>query len=194
NEDQPACEYCERPAPVVREPAVRQAEGGARDGAGQDAYGGRSGEGEAVIQRKEEDDRGGGEWQAGEPAADRRSPAPASEADCADEGRRQHELESECVHLLFKTFSVPGSPRLARRIRPRKEAKPMPTTLPRGSEVPSEQPWDLASIFPSDAAWDEAARAAEAAIPDLDRFRGRLAEAATPLFEALQMRDRLRAD
>src|SRR5262249_21754176 len=55
------------------------------------------------------------------------------------------------------------------------------------------QTWDIANVFPSDNAWAEAAHAAEAAIPNLDRFRGRLDEPST-LLEALQLRDQLRAD
>jgi oligoendopeptidase F len=69
----------------------------------------------------------------------------------------------------------------------------MTTTLPRRADVPTEQTWDIASVFPTDNAWLEAARAAETAIPNLNRFRGQLDVAAT-LFEALQMRDQLRAD
>ena len=32
----------------------------------------------------------------------------------------------------------------------------MATTLPKRSDLPQEQTWNLASVFPSDAAWEAA--------------------------------------
>ena len=67
----------------------------------------------------------------------------------------------------------------------------MPTTLPRRADVPVEETMDLTNIYPSDAAWVAAAQAVEAAVPGLDRFRGRLGESPAVLLEALQARDAL---
>lgn len=43
-------------------------------------------------------------------------------------------------------------------------------TLPRRSEIPIEQTWDLASAYPSDAAWEDAARESLAAVPSLSQI------------------------
>ncbi|HUS16908.1 MAG TPA: hypothetical protein VM536_18070, partial [Chloroflexia bacterium] len=64
----------------------------------------------------------------------------------------------------------------------------MATSLPPRGAVPVEQTWDLASVYPSDAAWDAAMADALAALPEAGRFAGRLADAGT-LLEALAERD-----
>lgn len=45
--------------------------------------------------------------------------------------------------------------------------------------------WDLTELYPSDAAWDQARKAALAAVPGLERHKGRLGESAAVLAEAL---------
>ncbi|MBF6590077.1 MAG: oligoendopeptidase F family protein [Ktedonobacterales bacterium] len=65
----------------------------------------------------------------------------------------------------------------------------METTLPRRADVPREQTWAIESVYSSDAAWEEAVRAAAEAVPGLARFHGRLGESASVLLEALRARD-----
>jgi oligoendopeptidase F len=62
-------------------------------------------------------------------------------------------------------------------------------TVPARHEVPVAERWDLESVFPTDDAWEAAFRAAEARLPELDRFRGRLGETAASLLAALRLRD-----
>jgi oligoendopeptidase F len=65
------------------------------------------------------------------------------------------------------------------------------TVVPARSDVPREYTWDVASVFPSDEAWEEEVRGVLAALPDLDRFRGRLAEGPEVLAEFLRARERV---
>ncbi|HEY7835556.1 MAG TPA: hypothetical protein VIG30_18415, partial [Ktedonobacterales bacterium] len=67
------------------------------------------------------------------------------------------------------------------------------TGLPRRNEVPTEQTWDETDAYPSDEAWREALRAANAEVPSLARFRGRLGESAATLLQALRLRDEWQA-
>lgn len=62
-------------------------------------------------------------------------------------------------------------------------------TLPHRSDVPVEQTWDLASVYPSESAWEDAAREALAAVPSLTRWKGELATSPGILLEALRARD-----
>ena len=64
-------------------------------------------------------------------------------------------------------------------------------TVPARHEVPLAERWDLESVFPTDEAWETAFRAAEARLPDLERFRGRLGESAGSLLAALRLRDEI---
>lgn len=66
----------------------------------------------------------------------------------------------------------------------------MPPSLPRRSDVPSADRWDVESVFPTEAAFEEALRAAERSIGLLNRFKGSLAEAGE-LRDALRERDRV---
>ncbi len=68
----------------------------------------------------------------------------------------------------------------------------MAQALPQRSEVPEEQIWDIASIYPSDTAWDSAYQDAVGALPRLAQYAGRLGESASVLLEALHERDRQR--
>lgn len=63
-------------------------------------------------------------------------------------------------------------------------------SLPSRADIPVEQTWDLASVYPSDAAWQAAVAEAERAIPHFARFEGRLGESSDTLMAALSERDR----
>jgi oligoendopeptidase F len=62
--------------------------------------------------------------------------------------------------------------------------------LPSRDDIPSEQTWDLASVYPSDIAWAAAVEEAEAATSTFARFQGRLGESVATLLGALRERDR----
>lgn len=62
--------------------------------------------------------------------------------------------------------------------------------LPR-SQVPAEEQWNLADIFPDDAAWEAALTAADAEIPTVAAYAGRLAESSSVLLDALNLRETL---
>jgi oligoendopeptidase F len=49
-------------------------------------------------------------------------------------------------------------------------------TLPLRSDVPVEQTWDLASVYPTPEAWEAALRDVEGRLPALSAYRGRLGE------------------
>ncbi len=64
----------------------------------------------------------------------------------------------------------------------------MANALPARGEVPVEHTWDLASVFPDDAAWEaEVARILDD-LPQLERFRGRLGEGPTTLADWFEAR------
>jgi oligoendopeptidase F len=68
-----------------------------------------------------------------------------------------------------------------------------PKHLPRRDEIPAERTWDETSVYPSGEAWEAALAAANAGVPALGRFRGRLGESAATLLDALRTRDEWRA-
>ncbi len=49
------------------------------------------------------------------------------------------------------------------------------------SEIPPEYIWDMASVFPSNEAWEAAFAQVESALPELERFRGHLGNGPTRL-------------
>ncbi|MBE2235632.1 MAG: oligoendopeptidase F [Anaerolinea sp.] len=59
------------------------------------------------------------------------------------------------------------------------------TSLPLRSEIPVEQTWDLASVYPTPADWDAACAELTAQLPALAAFRGRLAEGPATLLALL---------
>lgn len=67
----------------------------------------------------------------------------------------------------------------------------MAVTLPRRAEVAREHTWDLESIFATHELWEQAFVGVDAAIPDLARFRGRLAESGAVLLEWFQVSENL---
>lgn len=65
-------------------------------------------------------------------------------------------------------------------------------TLPRRSELTTEQTWNLESVFADRAAWESAYASLEDRVPGLDAFRGRVTESASTLLAALQQHEDLR--
>ncbi|HRI57889.1 MAG TPA: oligoendopeptidase F, partial [Anaerolineae bacterium] len=59
------------------------------------------------------------------------------------------------------------------------------TSLPLRSEIPVEQTWDLASVYPTPADWEAACAELTAQLPALAAFRGRLAEGPATLLALL---------
>src|SRR6185312_16976181 len=62
-------------------------------------------------------------------------------------------------------------------------------TLPHRDAIPSEQTWDLTSVYPSESAWEAAAREALAVVPTPTQWQRQLATAPAVLLEALRARD-----
>jgi oligoendopeptidase F len=67
----------------------------------------------------------------------------------------------------------------------------MTATLPPRISVPTEQTWDLASIYPSVEAWEADLRAFEAEQPAILALRGRLAETSATLLAWFELAERL---
>lgn len=63
----------------------------------------------------------------------------------------------------------------------------LPISLPHRSEVQLEETWDLESIYPTPAAWEDACRQLESQLPLLTAFEGRLAEGAQTLMAFLDL-------
>jgi len=61
------------------------------------------------------------------------------------------------------------------------------TTLPSRSEVPLEQTWDLASIFPTPKDWDAACSLLTGLLPTLSAYQGHLGESPQKLMEFIQL-------
>jgi len=64
-------------------------------------------------------------------------------------------------------------------------------TLPKRSELPLEQTWNLEPLFASEADWKAALEQATASTKELQPFAGRLSESGKTLLQALQTQDRL---
>jgi oligoendopeptidase F len=60
------------------------------------------------------------------------------------------------------------------------------TTVPPRNEIPPEYTWDVASVFPSDEAWETEFNRVSDQLPILERFRGRLGESPATLADWLQ--------
>ena len=65
----------------------------------------------------------------------------------------------------------------------------MAKSLPRREDVPKADQWDIDSLFPSEAAWEEAFGKADAALATVAEYKGRLDSSAKTLLDALQARD-----
>ncbi|MEJ7763596.1 MAG: oligoendopeptidase F, partial [Thermomicrobiales bacterium] len=68
---------------------------------------------------------------------------------------------------------------------------PATGAIPARHEVPVEMTWDVASVFPDDAAWEAAFVAAEGRLAEMAALRGRLATSGEALLAALALRDDL---
>ncbi|MEM1304440.1 MAG: oligoendopeptidase F, partial [Planctomycetota bacterium] len=62
----------------------------------------------------------------------------------------------------------------------------MPKTLPPRSKVKPADTWDLASLYPSDAAWEEAFKSWDKKIAGYEKFRGTLADGPAALAKCLR--------
>ena len=60
-------------------------------------------------------------------------------------------------------------------------------TLPFRNEVPLEQTWDLASVFPTPADWEAACDRLNAMLPDLSAYQGHLADSPQVLREFIEL-------
>jgi len=63
--------------------------------------------------------------------------------------------------------------------------------LPLRSEIPVEDTWRLEDIFATDEIWEEEFNAVKSLLPKVEEFKGKLAESADVLFDALQLQDEL---
>src|SRR4030042_5748547 len=61
------------------------------------------------------------------------------------------------------------------------------TTLPDRSEVPLEQTWDLASVFPTPSGWEGASNQLSDMLPGLVAYQGHLGEDPLKLLEYIQL-------
>jgi oligoendopeptidase F len=68
------------------------------------------------------------------------------------------------------------------------------TTLPKRSEVPLEERWDIESLFATDAAWEAAYDALAVRLPELARYQDRLGESGATLLATLRLHDELFAE
>jgi len=64
-------------------------------------------------------------------------------------------------------------------------------TLPERKDVPVEHTWDVASVFPSDEAWEQAAAEVMARLPQLRSYQGRLGESPSVLADFLELLDQV---
>jgi oligoendopeptidase F len=62
-------------------------------------------------------------------------------------------------------------------------------TLPKRSEIPQEYTWNLESIYPANAKWEEDFARVTGLLPEIRSYQGRLGESGAVFFEALQRRD-----
>lgn len=70
----------------------------------------------------------------------------------------------------------------------------MAARLPKRSELPTEERWDIESLFATDAAWEAAYDALSARLPELAQYQNRLGESGETLLAALRLRDALMAE
>src|SRR5690348_459599 len=62
-------------------------------------------------------------------------------------------------------------------------------TLPQRNEIPEDLTWNLGTIYPSDAAWEQDFQRVSGMLPRIRQFEGRLGSSAATLLEALSTRD-----
>jgi oligoendopeptidase F len=62
-------------------------------------------------------------------------------------------------------------------------------TLPKRADIPVELTWDLTTIYPTDAAWEEDFTRVSSQLPGIATYAGRLGESAAVMLEAFTARD-----
>ncbi len=67
----------------------------------------------------------------------------------------------------------------------------MPRTVPPRSEIPAEFTWDLESIFPTEADWEQALLEVENDLPTIQKFRGHVGDGPQQLADWLEADDEL---
>lgn len=82
---------------------------------------------------------------------------------------------SDCIHIFGLTTNLIKEKQLQ--------------TLQNRADIPTENTWNLASIFPSDADWERDYRAISNRLPELEALAGTLAQSGSVLFTVLQTRD-----
>lgn len=70
----------------------------------------------------------------------------------------------------------------------------MSIDLPKRSEVPVEDTWDLTTIFKTDEAWETKFKEVEAAYPKVKDYEGRILESAETLLEVLEIMEKIELD
>jgi oligoendopeptidase F len=65
------------------------------------------------------------------------------------------------------------------------------TTLPLRSEVPQDETWDLESIYPNVAAWENAYKTIKNRLSDIEPFKGKLTQNPETLFECLTLSEEI---
>ena len=68
----------------------------------------------------------------------------------------------------------------------------MDPTVPSRDEIAPEHTWDIASVFPTDQAWEAEMSQVATELAALDRFRGRLGDSPTILADWLESSEQLR--
>lgn len=63
--------------------------------------------------------------------------------------------------------------------------------LPKRDEIPVEDTWDLEAIYENDQKWDEEFKEIKALLPEMEEYKGKLADSADTLFAALQKQDEI---
>ena len=66
-----------------------------------------------------------------------------------------------------------------------------PTTVPARQDVPLAERWDIESVYPTIAAWEENFRRIEARLPELSRYQGTLTESPANLLAGLRLLDEI---
>jgi oligoendopeptidase F len=61
--------------------------------------------------------------------------------------------------------------------------------IPQRSEIPDKYKWKLQDIYPSDEMWEQDFARVEALLPEMEKFKGRLAESGKILLDCLAMQD-----
>jgi oligoendopeptidase F len=63
--------------------------------------------------------------------------------------------------------------------------------LPKRDEIPVEDTWELEAIYENDQQWEEEFKEIKALLPEMKEYKGKLAESADKLYNALQKQDEI---